>query len=142
MRFQHSISKLTHYCLLCVSVSLWFIFSTTSAAGADLPDYIKKPEPKFGWKLRDKTTSPVGTIYDLELVSQEWHDILWKHQLQVYQAPETEPNATMLLWNTGGSANVGTIAFGLSMSAKVRAPVAILYGIPNQPLLGGKKKTR
>jgi len=107
-------------------------------ARADLAEYVKKPEPKFSWKLHDKSNSPLGTIFDIELVSQEWHGILWKHQLQVYQAPDTVPADTMLVWNTGGTPKVETIAFGMSMSARVRAPIAILYGIPNQPLLGGK----
>jgi PhoPQ-activated pathogenicity-related protein len=126
--------------LLLVSLSpcLLVFFFLTGQARADLAEYVKKPEPKFSWKLRDKSTTPLGALYDVELVSQEWHGILWKHTLQVYQAPDTLPADTMLVWNTGGTPKVETIAFGMSMSARVRAPIAILYGIPNQPLFGGK----
>src|SRR5947209_13897237 len=101
---------------------------------AGLLEYVKKPEPKFAWKLKDKTVTDGATIYDLELTSQEWQKILWKHQLQVYQPKDVKPNATMLVYNTGGRANVGTIFFGMDLAKKIQAPVAILYGIPNQPL--------
>src|SRR5205085_3793545 len=51
-----------------------------------------------------------------------------------------KPAATLLLWNQGGRASPGTIAFGLDLARKMGAPCAFLYGIPNQPLLGGKKE--
>jgi PhoPQ-activated pathogenicity-related protein len=109
-------------------------------ARADLAEYVKKPEPKYSWKLKERINSPQGTVYDLELVSQEWEGIVWTHQLQVYQPREASPAATMLLYNTGGKANPGNVAFGMELAAKVRAPVAILYDIPNQPLLEDRKE--
>lgn len=114
----------------------------TAAGGlrANLQEYVKKPEPRFSWKLVSKNVSPLGTVYDLKLVSQEWHDLVWTHQLQVYLAPNTRPTPTMLLWNTGGRSSVASVAFGLDLSSKVKGPVAFLYGIPNQPLLGGKRE--
>ena len=93
------------------------------SARADLLDYVKKPEPKFAWKLKDKTVTDGATIYDLELTSQEWQKILWKHQLQVYQPKDVKPNATMLVYNTGGSANVGTIFFGMDLAKKIQAKI-------------------
>src|SRR5262245_4106357 len=104
-------------------------------AQADLLDYEKKPEPKYAWKLKEKITTEEGTIYDLHLVSQVWHDILWEHQLQIYQARGIKPNGTMLLWNTGGAASPGNMAFALALAKKIEAPVAFLYHVPNQPLL-------
>jgi PhoPQ-activated pathogenicity-related protein len=44
----------------------------------------------------------------------------------------------MLLWNTGGGANDRMTALGLLLAEKIKSPVAILYHVPNQPLLGGK----
>ncbi len=67
---------------------------------ADLVDYIKKPEPKYSWKLKAKTVGQQVRLMNLN-PSQEWHDIVWKHQLQVYQPKDVSPNATMLIYNTG-----------------------------------------
>jgi PhoPQ-activated pathogenicity-related protein len=116
-----------------------------ASAQADLPAYIKKPEPQFAWKLKGKQdilagTQLAGTAYDLELTSQVWHDITWTHQLQVYQPKDVKPDSTMLIYVTGGKAKADTQLYGMTLASKIQAPVAILYDIPNQPLLGDKKE--
>ena len=110
------------------------------SARADLIEYVKKPEPKFSWKLVHNNTTPLGTIYEIEVVSQEWHGITWKHQLLICRAPGVNPMDSMLLWNSGGAPSLAGSAFGMSLSARIKAPVALLYGIPNQPLLDGKRE--
>jgi PhoPQ-activated pathogenicity-related protein len=109
-------------------------------ARADLADYLERAEPAYAWKLKEKIANPLGTVYDLELVSQTWQDITWKHQLQVYQPEGVRPGKTLVLWVTGGKAGPGSIALAMELARKVKAPVAFLYDIPNQPLLGGKKE--
>jgi PhoPQ-activated pathogenicity-related protein len=120
-------------CLVIVALVLGVL-----PARADLKDYIQKPEPSYEWRLKDKIAHAQGTVYDLELVSQTWHDITWKHQLQVYQPQGVEPAKTLVVWNTGGNANAHNIALGMELASKIKAPVAFLYNIPNQPLFGGK----
>ena len=46
----------------------------------------------------------------------------------------------MLLWNTGGKASTSSALFGMQLAAKSQSPVALLFGIPNQPLFDGKKE--
>jgi PhoPQ-activated pathogenicity-related protein len=111
-----------------------------TTARADVLDYVKKPDPEFSWKVKSKATVAGGTVYDLHLVSQVWQGITWEHQLQIYLPKDVKPTATMFLWNQGGTANAKSIAFGMDLARKMKAPVAFLYGIPNQPLLGGKKE--
>jgi PhoPQ-activated pathogenicity-related protein len=109
-------------------------------ARADVLDYVKQPDAAFAWKIQGKTALAEGTVYDLHLVSQVWQGITWEHQLQVYVPKDVKPTATMFLWNQGGKANAASIAFGMDLAKKMNAPVAILYGIPNQPLFDGKKE--
>jgi PhoPQ-activated pathogenicity-related protein len=109
-------------------------------ARADLAEYLKRPEPKFAWALRTKTETPLGTMYELHLVSQVWQDIPWEHELVVYQPKGVAPAATMLLWNTGGKPGAAGHGLALELATRVKAPVAFLYGIPNQPLFNGKKE--
>ena len=115
-------------------------FALARPARADLLDYVKKPEPHFAWKLKQKIDGPLGAIYDMELTSQTWEGIDWTHALQVYQPKDVAPSAVMLLYNTGGKPSAATITYGMLVAGKVGAPCAFLYDIPNQPLLGGKKE--
>jgi PhoPQ-activated pathogenicity-related protein len=129
--------------LLSVPLGLWLTLAAGSAvARADLFDYVKKPDKSFAWKLVARTAHPEGTVYDLHLVSQEWQGIRWEHQLQVYLPRGVAPTATMFLWNQGGKAGPASVAFGMDLATKLKAPVAFLYQIPNQPLLGGKSEDR
>lgn len=122
---------------LCLALGL-NLFATPS--WADLERYVRKPEAEFAWKLREKIESqPSGDrIYDLHFVSQTWQENTWQHQLQVYQPRNVAPNSTMFLWVTGGSARSSYVSLGLELARKINAPVAILYNIPNQPLLESK----
>ena len=107
---------------------------------ADLQDYVIKDEAVFGWKLASKIDNgqPAGRIYDLHFVSQTWQKNKWQHQLQVYQPAGVAPNAKMFLWVTGGGARPDYVWLGTELARKIRAPVAFLYHVPNQPLLEGK----
>ena len=107
---------------------------------ADLQSYVTREEAAFAWKLNNKIDSeqPAGRIYDLHFVSQTWQEHRWQHQLQVYQPAGVAPTAKMLLWVTGGSARSDPISLGMELARKIRAPVAFLYHVPNQPLLEGK----
>jgi PhoPQ-activated pathogenicity-related protein len=113
-------------------------FASSAPARANVIDYCKTPDKEFRWELKIKQETEAGTVYDLHLVSQVWQGIKWEHQLQVYLPKNVKPGATMFLYNQGGKANAASVAFGMDLARKMGAPVGILYGIPNQPLLGGK----
>src|SRR5438874_9481836 len=112
------------------------LFVGHAPARASVIDYVKIPDKEFRWEVKSKTVTPEGTVYDLHLVSQIWHGIPWEHQLQVYLPKDMKPGATMFLFNQGGKATADSRAFGMDLARKMGAPVAILYGIPNQPIFG------
>ncbi len=116
----------------CAGVSL-----IATPGWADLQEYVRKPEAQFEWKLKNKIDSEKSgdRIYDLHFVSQIWQENKWQHQLQVYRPLGVAPNSTMFLWVTGGSARSDYVWLGMELARKIRAPVAFLYHIPNQPLL-------
>jgi PhoPQ-activated pathogenicity-related protein len=105
-----------------------------------LKDYVARPEPDFAWTLKDTTATDVGTVYALHLVSQKWHGEIWEHDLQVYVPKGVTPGKTMVIYNTGGRPNATSGILGVEIAKRVGAPVAFLFGIPKQPLYGGKKE--
>lgn len=107
-------------------------------ATADLKTYVQKTEPVFRWELVKKIPlGNGGTAYDLKLVSQEWQKIVWEHDAQVIVPKGADPD-TIFIWNQGGKASASSLLFGSMLAEKMQGPVAMLFGIPNQPLLGGK----
>ncbi|HZD39239.1 MAG TPA: PhoPQ-activated protein PqaA family protein, partial [Terriglobales bacterium] len=102
--------------------------------------YVRKSEAQFSWDLKEKIDSEQSSdrIYDLHFVSQSWQGHTWEHQLQVYQPRSVAPNSTLFLWVTGGSARSSYVSLGVELARKINAPVAILYHVPNQPLLEEK----
>ena len=109
-----------------------------AAPPTELVDYVSKADPSYSWKLAGKTANDSGTIYEIDLISQTWHDIKWDHKLQIFVPVDAKPQATMVLWNQGGRPGTGSTLLGQQLAAKTRAPVAFLYGVPKQPLFGGK----
>jgi PhoPQ-activated pathogenicity-related protein len=126
--------RLTAVLALCAFAAS--LIATSSSA--DLQNYVGRPETAFEWQVKNKTDRESGElIYDLQFVSQVWQGKKWRHQLQIYRPAESAPSATMFLWVTGGTTSPQTISFGLALARQIKAPVAFLYHIPNQPLLEG-----
>ena len=108
------------------------------AARADLFDYVKKADESYSWKLKSKVENGDGTVYTLQLVSQTWQNIKWEHDLVVFLPKGVKPGSKMVLYNQGGKSSPIAEVIGMDMARRIQAPVAFLFGIPNQPLLGGK----
>ncbi len=104
----------------------------------ELTNYVNKEDKSFSWKLADKAETDLGTVYTIDLISQTWHDIKWDHKLQIFVPKDIKPQATMVLWNDGGAPTVASTFIGLELAKKLKAPLAFLFGVPKQPLYGGK----
>jgi PhoPQ-activated pathogenicity-related protein len=124
-----------HFAAVCV-----LLFLVPFAVRAGLPEYVKKAEPDFSWKIEKTDKLGTGTIYTIHLVSQTWQGIKWDHKLLVLQPKNVKPAETMLLINTGGAPTGAMQIIGLELVKRIGSPVAILFGVPNQPLFDGKKE--
>lgn len=112
------------------------LFSTPGRA--DLKAYLARPEPVFAWENKGSRAVDGGQIHSLRVVSQQWQNTTWEHDVQVFR-PETIKNPDFcLLYNTGGRPNPGEEEFGMTMARSTQNQVAIVYGVPNQPLFDGK----
>jgi PhoPQ-activated pathogenicity-related protein len=109
-----------------------------SAIPTELTNYVNAPDNSFSWKLAEKAQNGDGTIYTLDLVSQTWHNIKWDHKLQVFVPKDVKPQATMVLYNDGGKPSTTSNIVGLRLANMIKSPFAIIYGVPKQPLYGGK----
>lgn len=107
-----------------------------------LREYVEIPDPTFSWKLNGKTELALGQVYDIELVSQTWMDMPWKHVFIIYEPKVIVHHEHVLLFITGGShlnkPNEENQQLGLVLANLTGARIAMLHQVPNQPLLGGR----
>lgn len=106
----------------------------------DLVNYVAKPDASYKWTLKDKNEVDGNTVYTIDQVSQTWQGIDWDHGLIVVVPKDAKPAKTMLLWNQGGKPSPGSNLMAVELAKRIKAPVAFLFGIPKQPLFGGKSE--
>jgi len=109
-----------------------------------IPQYVGRPDPAFSWHVQVEQPAGPGRQWELELVSQEWHGIVWKHVLVVFEPAEVRFPNHMILFITGGSTGsrprAENLLLGRTLATKAQARVAMLHQVPNQPLLGDRKE--
>lgn len=103
-----------------------------------LDDYIKRPQPAYGWSIKSKEERGGLTIYKLDLTSQVWRGITWKHRLNVIVPPAAQGKRARpghaLLGISGSGGETEHIAVLSGLARQLGVPVAVLHDTPNQPL--------
>jgi PhoPQ-activated pathogenicity-related protein len=116
-----------------------------------LADYVAEPDASYRWKKRSEGQLGKGTYVELILTSQTWRDVVWKHQLFIYRPSVLESKAQALLLIAGGRWRdalenpphaageklPGEATVVATIAEMMRAPVAVLLQVPEQPLFGG-----
>jgi PhoPQ-activated pathogenicity-related protein len=120
------------------------ILALNGPARAGLDEYVKKPDPEFAWSEASRGSTPVGTFTELRLTSQVWKGLTWTHSLYVYEPSQVADTDAVLLFITGRDNGEKPELddhkryFGVASACGAR--VAVLFQVPNQPLLEGKKE--
>ncbi|MDR1485884.1 MAG: PhoPQ-activated pathogenicity-related family protein [Planctomycetaceae bacterium] len=100
-----------------------------------LDKYLSRKDDSYQWKLIRKIAEKTSLV---ELTSQKWHGVTWKHYLLVV-VPDKVVYADHALIYIGGGANGkepkrGDILHAQFLATRTTMPVAILFQVPNQPL--------
>lgn len=118
------------------------------AADAEVPPqlaaYVARPDPSFAWRLITRTKNEHGIRYELDLTSQTWQGIVWKHALAVYEPARLQHPKHVLFYVSGGSnedrSRPQDVAMGTLLAQYTGARVAVINQVPNQPLFDGRKE--
>jgi len=106
-----------------------------AAKGTLLDRYLMAPDASYKWsKEKVEGNFLTGTTHHLKLTSQTWQGHRWDHDLLLFVPPGAKPGKTVVLLNTGGNPSGGNRLLGLTIATRLKAPVAVLFQIPNQPL--------
>jgi PhoPQ-activated pathogenicity-related protein len=135
--------RLVHLALAVLASTVAFN-GVSHEALAGLDEYVKKPDPAFAWSQATNHETPAGKIIAINLTSQVWQGITWKHGLTIYEPRDVAFPEAMLLFITGGDHNSVPNDVdhkqGFALAKLCGARVAVLRQVPNQPLLEGKKE--
>ena len=102
--------------------------------------YVNEPDSTFQWQDYQQTIIPNGTYYEVNLTSQTWHNITWRHRLIIYIPVEAEfPHSMLMVLRHIYNRNAGMASLKI-ISDSTSTPSAILYDIPNQPLFDGREE--
>ena len=133
---------------LCCLVTLFAFSGQVQSAEAipvvptALQDFVASPDDSFAWKVIDKQEAAGASIYEIALTSQTWQDMPWKHDLIVFEPAQLKHPEHVLLFITGGSnknkPKLEDKLLGSSLATLSGTRVALLFQVPNQPLLGGR----
>ena len=140
--------------IACLLTGFWVAMLTGSALfAADLPSaarpsddsvptglfkYVARAEPAYTWSIAETRDLDNTQVTRLELTSQAWQGIVWKHTLLVFEPAELAHPEQMLLFITGGAngrlPGNNDYTLGATLAGFCRGRVAMLYQVPNQPL--------
>lgn len=111
-----------------------FLIAAVSLAAPSVPgeyyQFLKKPDSSAKWKV---VASERGQT-EIDLTSQTWQGIVWKHGILVQQPPKVDYKGTAVLYITGDGPRDGDRAQIRLLSGATGMPVAMLFDVPNQPI--------
>ncbi len=119
------------------------LFAKAPPTPTALATYIAAPDASTKCELVRKVSVGESDVWQLALTSQTWQGIPWTHDLLVIRPKAAPPTDQMLLINSGGSfdaARPKDLVLGATLAQGINAPVAVLLGIPKQPLFGGLRE--
>jgi PhoPQ-activated pathogenicity-related protein len=133
---------------LLLLITLDLSTAVAQDAATDIPtalqEYIAAKDDAFAWNIRGKDEKHGCVVYDIDLTSQEWQGITWKHAVSAFVPDGVRHTDIVLLFIMGGSngnrPGEDDLAMGAKLASLAQMPVAMLYQVPNQPLLGDRKE--
>jgi PhoPQ-activated pathogenicity-related protein len=101
----------------------------------ELDKYLSQKDDSYQWKLIRKISDKTSLV---ELTSQTWHGITWKHCMLVVVPEKATYWDHVLIYigagSTGKEPKQGEILHAQLLAVKTMMPVVILFQVPNQPL--------
>jgi PhoPQ-activated pathogenicity-related protein len=110
------------------------------AKGGALEDYVARPDTNFVWHKTGQSNAVGLTITRLKMVSQQWREFTWTHDIQVVRPEKMRnPHLAFLLISGDGSGR-GQLPILRALVEESGAMAAVVTRVPNQPFFGDRKE--
>ena len=125
---------------LFIAMLLIPLFAIAAEVPKELDAYLALPDDSFRWEIVEKIDAPNERTFLIDLTSQTWQGIQWKHSLLV-ALPNRVADSENALLVIGGSSTGRRPSDGDKTQIRLLAeasgmPAALLLQVPNQPLFG------
>jgi PhoPQ-activated pathogenicity-related protein len=102
---------------------------------AELFDYVHEARGTAVWEVVGTQDVGAGRITEIRLRSQVWRGVPWNHVLFVCEPGNVLVQDVMVVYIAGGEGRADAL-LGLTMASFAGLRVAVLGGVPDQPLFG------
>ena len=117
------------------------IVQVENPALSALDAYIHNNDQSFRWEIVSHSTNDNGTDCVVNMTSQTWQDIVWKHTMYIIEPANLTNPEHCVLYITGGANGDGPRESDMRIAQLIAGRsgmyVAVLWQVPNQPLMGG-----
>lgn len=97
--------------------------------------YVNQPDSSYTWSKSSETKlDSDATLIKVNVTSQTWQNIVWKHELDIVMPKVLRDGSTVGIIIDYGSANDQNINLVGTAANLIGMPIAVLGDIPNQPL--------
>ena len=107
----------------------------------DLDMYIHNSDNSFRWDIVSNSRDANGVNCVVNMTSQTWHDIAWKHSMYIVEPEKLTDTEHCILFISGGAIGDAPRQSEMQTANDIARLsgmyVAVLWQVPNQPLLGG-----
>ena len=105
-----------------------------------LEDYLAQADATFAWKKVSEQKTNGVTVVHLELTSQTWRGIVWKHHLRIVRPAVVRNPDLAFLFITGDGSGRGQLSVLRTVAERAGVVAAVVTQVPNQPLFDGREE--
>lgn len=128
--------------LLLLAAMICFPWITSPKVWAEenaLRAWVSGSSP-WSWRETERIPGESFDVIRLELTSQEWRALPWRHHLLAVIPRPAQAGNHVFLYVTGSGDGSGELPLLTRIARQAGIPAAVITGIPNQPLFGGRKE--
>jgi len=111
-------------------LTLLLALTAAPAPPQELYKYLAKPDPAYTYAISEQDARGMT----IAMTSQTWQGSPWKHTILVRHPAKPAAKGTGILYITGDGPRAGDYRDLALVTEATGMPVAMLFGIPNQPL--------
>jgi PhoPQ-activated pathogenicity-related protein len=120
-----------------IAILLLVGHGSVGRATEPLADFVAAGREAARWETRSDSRRGDVRVTEIELESQTWKGRPWRHQIHLLRPEASTRGDVAILSVEGGGGGIRPWDAEIRLAQETGVAVAVLDGIPNQPLFGG-----